>query len=267
MNLGISGKVAFVMGGSRGIGHAIAQELASAGCRVAIVARDEAAVRSAVKEMSTAGTQAIGICADLTSFAEIDRALAEVTVALGPPAIAIFNPPTPGTGSVMDLSEADFAEAFHNLVLCFMHLVKGVTPAMRDAEWGRIVTIGSMVTKQPARGQLGFDYARANVVRLAANAMSKTLAAELGAFGITINTIATGSIDSESGIRFLDQMAAEAGLSAEEYHAATFRTTTIGRIGHLDEISSLVAYLCSTRAAYTTGDNILCDGGMANSVN
>jgi 3-oxoacyl-[acyl-carrier protein] reductase len=266
MDLGIAGKVAFVMGGSRGIGKAVAQELATAGCRIVVAARQVDVIDRVVSDLRRDGTDAIGISADLSTFAEIDRALDEASANFGVPDIVIFNPPTPGTGSVMELSEADFARAFNDTVLSFMHMVKRVAPHMREKGWGRIVTIGSTVTKQPARGQLGFHYARANVVRLAALAMSKTLAAELGGSGITINTIATGSINSESGTEFLDKMAQDAGLAAADYHAAVFKSTIVGRIGRVEEIASLASYLCSARAAYTTGDNIICDGGMANAV-
>jgi 3-oxoacyl-[acyl-carrier protein] reductase len=265
MDLGIAGKVALITGGSRGIGRAISKELASEGCAVAIVARNQASIAEAVDEVRAAGGRAVGISADLSALENIDRVVTETSARLGPPDIGIFNPITPKHGAFLTLTEEDFAYAFHTLVLCFMRFVRSTTPHMREKRWGRIVTIGAACAKQPMRGQLNFAYALANTTRLAAVSLCKTASNELAPFGITVNTIATGAIDTGMAREFFGQRAQDAGLSTEQFMQALMGQVPVGRIGTPEEMAGLCAYLCSERAAYTTGETILCDGGLINS--
>jgi 3-oxoacyl-[acyl-carrier protein] reductase len=265
MNLGIAGKVALVTGGSRGIGLAVSKELAAEGCAVAIVARTQAWIDEAVAEIRRAGGHAIGISADLSVLENFDRVVAETRAELGAPDIAIFNPITPKPGAFLGLAEADFAHTYHTLVLCFMRFVHLVVPGMREKHWGRIVTIGAACVKQPMRGQINFAYALGNTNRLAAVSLCKTASAELAPFGITVNTIATGPIDTAMAREFFNARAGDVGLSGEQFMQALTAQVPVGRIGTPEEMAGLCAFLCSQRAGYTTGETILCDGGLANS--
>jgi 3-oxoacyl-[acyl-carrier protein] reductase len=265
MNLGLEGKVALVMGGSRGIGRAISRELSQEGCSIAVIARTQTWIDEAVAEIREAGGTAIGISADLSVLANFDRAVAETISRLGPPDIGIFNPITPKHGAFLDLAEEDFAAAFHALVLCFMRFVRLTMPHMRERGWGRFVTIGAACVKQPMRGQLNFAYALANTTRLAAVSLCKTISAELAPFGITVNTIATGAIDTAMARDFFATRARDAGLSTAQFMHALTAQVPAGRIGTPEEMASLCSFLCSERAGYTTGETILCDGGLINS--
>ncbi len=264
MDLGIKDKVAFVMGGSQGIGRAVANELAEAGCKIAIVARTQGPIDDAVAMIRAAGGTAIGFSSDLSVLDNIDKAIARVKQELGAPDIAVFNPPTPDHGAFFELTEEDFAYSFHTLVLCFSRLVRQVVPHMREQHWGRIVTIGAACSKQPMRGQLNFAYALANTTRLSAVSLCKTISAEVAPWGITVNTIATGAIDTDMAHRFFSDRARDVGMSEEAFMAAMGNQIPVGRVGKPEEMAALCAFLCSARAGYTTGELILCDGGITN---
>jgi 3-oxoacyl-[acyl-carrier protein] reductase len=266
MDLGIRGKVALVTGGSRGIGRAISRELARNGCAVCVVARKQGAIDEAVELIRSEGGTAIGLSADLSRLESYDEVVARTREAFGDPDIAVFNMETPAPGPFEDLTEADFSYAYHIVVLCYMRMVKAVLPAMRRQRWGRIVTVGSGAAKQPIRGSMNFAYALANTTRLAAVGLTKTIAAEVAPDGVTLNTIATGTIDTELSREWFAARAAEQGVDTQEFMGRICRMIPVGRSGRPEEMAGLCAYLCSDIAAYTTGETILCDGGMFNSV-
>jgi 3-oxoacyl-[acyl-carrier protein] reductase len=137
MDLGIAGKVAFVSGGSKGIGRSTAEILAREGCRVVIAARGQAAIDATVAAITAAGGTATGVCADLTERADVERAVTAGTEAFGPPDIAVANVHGPGPGNFFDLSDTDFAEAFRRMTLSMVYLARAVVPHMREQGWGR----------------------------------------------------------------------------------------------------------------------------------
>ncbi|WP_070153618.1 SDR family oxidoreductase [Sphingobium phenoxybenzoativorans] len=264
MDLGLRSRTALVCGGSRGIGLAIVEELTNAGCRVAILARDQARLDELVIDLRHRGHEAVGIAGDLADLEFYRHASDMATATLGPPTIAIFNGLSPRSGDFDAMTIADFAEAHHQVVGCFAAMVKAVLPGMKAEGWGRIVTIGSNVAKQPFRGDRDAAYVLANTERVAAVGLSKTLSAELAPFGITVNTILTGAIDTGSARAWCAQQAAEAGISTTQF-VDRFVNDRIPmrRMGTPDEMAALCAFLCSARAGYTTGETILCDGGVS----
>jgi len=266
MDLGLAGRTALVLGGSKGIGRAICRELAAAGANVAIVARTPATIDEAVGEMQALCVRAAGIAADLFDPASYPRVVDECTRALAAPDIAIYNLDPPPPGTFADVDEAQLAEAFRIVVLNYSRLLRLVLPHMRQQKWGRVVTIGSGTAKQLVRSSLNFGYVLANATRVAASALAKTVAAEVAADGVTINTIGTGLIESGQSTGWIHDRAREAGMSDEEFAAGMVAHIPAGRKGRPEEMAALAAYLCSDRASYTTGETILCDGGMSNSI-
>lgn len=265
MDFGISGKVALVTGGSRGIGRQISVELAREGCLVALSARRQDSIDETVAQIESEGGRAIGISADLSVLENYDRVVEQVARTFGAPDIAIFNMETPAPGRFDDLTEADFAYAFNIVVLCYLRMVRLVLPHMRERRWGRIVTIGSGAAKQPVRSAMGFDYHLANTTRIAALALSKTIASDVASAGITVNTVGTGLIDTQYARDWFAARAAESGISYEQFLQNFMRFIPAGRQGTVQDMAAVCLFLCSARAAYTTAEIVMCDGGIANS--
>ena len=249
MNLGLDGRVALVMGASRGIGRAIAAALASEGARVAVCSRSAEKLEEARAEI---GDATVAIAADSADLERLESVPAEVEEALGPVEILVLNTGGPPFGGALDHELDDWEAAYRSLVLAPRVLTGAVVPGMRERGWGRIVNVGSSSTREPLPG-LNLS----NAHRMAAVGFLKTLAAEVAADGITVNTVATG--------RFATERLATADGSLEPAEEAAAREVPVARLGRPEEYGDLVAFLASERAAYLTGTVIPLDGGLLRS--
>jgi 3-oxoacyl-[acyl-carrier protein] reductase len=258
MDLGISGKTALVSGGSKGIGRAISQALGAEGCRVVVTARGEQAVDDTVATIRAAGGTAAGIPADFTRKEEIERVVEEATATFEAPDIAVFNVYGPVVQGFDAASDDDFLSAYNDMVMSLIWMVRAVVPAMKEKDWGRLVTIGSTCVKQPHRE---LPLVTANTTRVAAVGLNKTLSADLGPFGITVNTLATGGFATERFDSYMRKRAEDAGQTYDPEAARRRPQTPVGRLGHPEEMAAVVAFLCSTSASYITGQTITVDGG------
>ncbi|MBS1883584.1 MAG: SDR family oxidoreductase [Actinobacteria bacterium] len=250
MDLGIDGRVALVMGASKGLGRAIAGALAAEGARVAIASRSRERLDAVVEELDGRATAFVADTGDLARMAELPG---EVEAALGPVEILVANTGGPPIGTALDNSLEEWEEAFRSLVLGLRVLVDAVLPGMRRQGWGRIVNVGSNSTVEPVP-----NLTLSNANRLAAIGFLKTLAGEVAADGITVNTIATGKFAT-------DRLAANHG-SMEAAERIGRETIPARRLGLPQEYGDLVAFLASDRAAYITGTVIPIDGGLLRSV-
>jgi 3-oxoacyl-[acyl-carrier protein] reductase len=249
VELGIEGRVALVMGASRGIGRGIAAALAREGVRVALASRSREKLDEAVAEIGASATPFVADTADLERLAVLP---AEVAEELGPVEILVTNSGGPPLGGALDHELEDWEVAYRSLVLAPRVLAGAVVPGMRERGWGRIVNVGSSSTREPIPG-LNLS----NAHRMAAVGFLKTLAREVAADGITVNTVATGRFATE-------RLASNAG-SMEAAEEAARREVPAQRLGRPEEYGNLVAFLCSERAAYLTGAVIPLDGGMLRS--
>ncbi|MBB3862175.1 3-oxoacyl-[acyl-carrier protein] reductase [Novosphingobium hassiacum] len=260
MDFGLTGKVALVSGGSKGMGRAAAEELAREGARVMVVARTQDAIDETVAAIRAVGGIAEGLSADMTDPDAIAGAVAQCKARLGSePDIVIAN--VYGTARLnFDTAQPqDFREGYDLLVVSAVHLAKATVPAMKARGWGRIVTIGSFCVKKPHwQIPLLVD----NVTRAAAAALSKSLSNELGVYGITVNTIAPGFIATDMAVAWMGELAREQGQDPAAAATALDRTIPLGRQGTSEEMGAAVAFLCSTRASYITGQLIMVDGGL-----
>lgn len=263
MDLGIAGKVALVTGGTHGMGRIVAEQLGENGAQVVVVARGQAGLDDTVAAIRSAGGEAVGVSADLTDFAAYPYMVDEAKLAFGAPDIAIFTPVAPPPGGFGDFDDADFDRAYAYIVKAFAHFARAVAPAMKEGRWGRIVTIGSGAAKSPARASiLNFDYVLANTVRPAGLGLSRSLADELGPYGITVNTVPPGFIDTgDAYTAFFEKCARDAGMDYDAFMAAFMKRIPANRFGTPREVGSLVAFLCSQDAGYITGQYIVVDGG------
>lgn len=265
MDLGIDGRVAFIMGGTRGIGRATAEILAAEGCAVGIVGRDEAAAEATAASIVRAGGKAFGLGVDMTVGGAAEQAVAQVERRLGGVDVAVYNGVTPKAGGFEDVDDADLEESFRMTVLGFANLVRAVSPGMKERGWGRVLTIGSRTVKQPLRSD-ELPYVLANTTRIAAVGLSKTLANELGPFGITVNTIGTGRIATQSYDDYTSAHSGQLGTGAGDFLDDKIRRIPLRRFGKPAEIASLAAFLCSENGGYVSGETINCDGGRNESM-
>jgi 3-oxoacyl-[acyl-carrier protein] reductase len=234
------------MAASRGIGRAIAVALAREGARVAVSSRSAERLGEVVEEIGDAATPFVADTDDLKRLAALP---AEVEAALGPIEILVLNTGGPPFGGALE-HDLDAWEAAHrSLVLAPRVLAGAIVPGMRERGWGRVVNVGSNTTREP-NPILNLS----NAHRMAAVGFLKTLAGEVGADGITVNTVATG--------RFATDRLADAGGSLAGAEEAARTEVPAGRLGRPEEYGDLVAFLCSERAAYLTGTVIPLDGGL-----
>lgn len=250
MELGIEGRVALVMGASRGIGRGIAAALAREGARVAVASRSRERLEEAAAEI---GAGAVPFVADTNDLEALARLPLDVAAELGSPDILVANTGGPPAGGALDHGFEEWEQAYRSLVLAPRILAGAVIPAMQARGWGRIVNVGSTTTIEP-NPALNLS----NAHRMATVGFLKTLAREVAGDGITVNTVATG--------RFATERLAELGGSMEAVEAAAREEVPAGRLGRVEEYGDLVAFLCSERAAYITGAVIPIDGGLLRSV-
>jgi len=249
MDLGLEGRVALVMGASRGIGRAIAAALVREGARVAIASRSRERIEEAAEAIGEAARPFVADAADPERLAELP---AEVESALGPIEILVANAGGPPFGGALEHDLDEWESAYRSLVLAPRVLAGAVVPGMRERGWGRIVNVGSSSTREPIPG-LNLS----NAHRMAAVGFLKTLGREVAADGITVNTVATG--------RFATDRLADAAGSLDAAEAAAREGVPAARLGRPEEYGDLVAFLCSERAAYLTGTTIPIDGGLLRS--
>jgi NAD(P)-dependent dehydrogenase (short-subunit alcohol dehydrogenase family) len=260
MDLEIAGRVSLVVGGSKGIGFEVARMLAQEGCRVAVVARTAKHIDRAVASIEAEGGHVLGVRADMTDSDHIERAVAEVTSSLGPPAIVVSQADFHVRGYFAEIRRAeDYVDSYRAYTLSQVHLLHAVLPAMQQAGWGRFVHIGSATAKEP---QSSPPHTVANATRPSTVGLLKSVADEYARFGITINTIAPGWIGTRTTDWYLTE---HEGLSDDDARREWMIETAgvpAGRLGQPSEIASTIVYLCSQQAGYINGHFIAVDGGL-----
>jgi 3-oxoacyl-[acyl-carrier protein] reductase len=253
MDLGLTGKVTVVLGSTSGLGRASAEALAAEGAHVVVVGRR----KELVDEVAAALPSAIGVVADLAEPDAPARIAEAAREAFGRVDVLVLNGGGPAPGAAPDLT-ADGARAATDLLLApHVAMVQEVLPGMRERGWGRIVAIGSSGVQQPIP-----TLTSSNVGRAALAAYLKTLAGSVARDGVTVNMVLPGRIDTDR-VASLDAAAAErTGKAAAEVRDASENSIPAGRYGAPDEFASVVTFLAGQPAAYVTGEQVRCDGGM-----
>lgn len=259
MDLGIAGRGALVTGASSGLGLASARALAGAGARVLLVSRSAERLQQAATTIHAATGQAPEfLAADLTDLDAIPGVVAAARERLGPIDILVTNAGGPPAGAFEDSTRAAFDLAYRLTLMSAVELVRAVLPDMKPRRWGRIVAITSTSVKQPIDGLL-----LSNVFRAGLTGFLKTLSREVGGFGITVNSVAPGYTETDRLMELGQRSAATRGESIEAVYAGWASATALRRLGEPDEIGAAVAWLCSERAAFITGQVMVVDGGRS----
>jgi 3-oxoacyl-[acyl-carrier protein] reductase len=249
VDLGIAGKVALVTAATRGIGLGIAQALAAEGVRVAIAARTEDDVRRTAESLG-----GLGIAVDLMAEDGPRRAFEETAGRLGPIDILVNNLGLRAGSSWSDTGAKEFETAFEGNVTVSVRLSQLVLPGMVERGWGRIVTITSVWGRETG-GAPAYNAAKAAEV-----SFTKSLAHEVAAKGVTVNSIAPGSILWPGGGWDRRQKADPEGIAEFVRH-----DMPLGRFGTIEEVASAVTFVCSMQASLVNGAVIAVDGGQSRS--
>ena len=256
MDFGIDGKTALVAASSKGLGRAVAEELAAEGARVILCARGAEALEATRAALADSGAEVTAVAADLTDPLQVERVVEAGVETFGPIDILITNTGGPPPGPFESHTPEAWTQAVRQNLNSVLNLARSVLPAMKERRWGRIVTITSVAVKQPVDGLI-----LSNSIRAAVTGFAKTLANEVASFGITVNNVMPGYTRTER----LDQLAADiaerSGGSIDDAFAAWEGQIPIGRVGDPREFGALVAFLASERASYITGTSIAVDGG------
>jgi len=256
MDLGLRDRVALVAAGSKGLGRAIALELAAEGAQVVICARGKDAIDATVAEIAGAGGRAFGFVADVSRSADVARLVESARSACGPIDILVTNSGGPRSGTFDVLSPEDWDQATRVLLTSAVELTRAVVPDMRARRWGRILNITSIAAKQPVDGLM-----LSNSLRAAVTAFARTLANEVAKDGITVNNLLPGYTRTDRVVDLAAQMAASSGTTPEAVAGRWEAQIPMGRLGEPREFAALAAFLASDRASYITGQSIAVDGG------
>lgn len=249
-----AGRRALVCASTSGLGLACAQALAGDGARVAIVGRRGDLAR---EEAARLGPDAIGLEADLTSSDATQRIIDAVREAFGGIDVLVLNSGGPPPGTALQTSDEELELALAMILKPALRTIRAIVPEMQARGWGRVVAIGSSGVEQPIRGLAASNAARAGLA-----ALLKTLASEVAADGVTVNTVLPGRLRTER-VQALDRHRAEQqGISIEEAAQETIANIPVGRYGDPMELGRVVSFLASDAASYVTGCLVRVDGGM-----
>lgn len=261
MNLSLKGRNAIICGSSQGIGLAIAEELALMGANCILLARNEENLRLATAALDISIGQ-------LHSYHGIDfndleetRALIFEIVSKGPVHILINNSGGPKAGPIVSAEEGEFISAFSQHLITNHILTKGVLNGMKAEGYGRIINIVSTSVKVPLKN-LGVS----NTIRGAVAAWAKTMANELGEFGITVNNILPGFTRTQRLESLIKTTASSTNRSETEVAQQMVAEVPAKRFGEASEIAAVAAFLATPAAAYVNGTSIRVDGGRTGSI-
>ena len=245
----ITGRVALVTGGSRGIGLAIGSTLAGAGARVVLAARHMDEVQAAATQLRESGLEVIGVAANISKAPEIEVLVHATEEAYGPVEILVNNAATNvHFGPVLDADDGMWMKMVETNLLSAVRLCRLVVPQMRRLQRGKIINIASVAGIQPGVAQGVYGALKAALIQL-----TKSLAQELGPDNIQANAIAPGLIKT----RFAQVLHETPSIRSRVEHA-----TPLGRIGEPSEIAGAALYLASPASDFTTGAVLVIDGGM-----
>lgn len=261
MNLDLTNRTAIVCGSTQGIGRAAANELATMGARVFLIARNEQKLQETIAELSSAsGQEHKYLVADFSNPVELEEKLGSF-LKNESVEILINNTGGPAGGPVNEASTVEFIAAFNMHLICNHILMQAVKEKMIAAKYGRIINVISTSVKQPLPN-LGVS----NTIRGAVANWSKTLANELGQYNITVNNVLPGATDTVRLKSIIDNKANSTGKSYDSILKEMADASPMKRVAEPEEVANAIAFLASPAASYINGINVPVDGGRTKSL-
>jgi len=270
MDLGLTNRIALVTGASKGIGAAIAHELAREGADVAICARDPAVLDETARQLAALGRQVIAVSADLATGAGVQAVVDATLARFGRVDILVNNVGgAGGPGGFMNLRDEHWQLAWDLNVMAAVRFSRALIPGMVERRWGRIINIASTSAREPDTVVVHYNCAKAGLL-----ALSKTLANAYAKDGVLVNCVLPGltrtpAVESSAAKRLKEQGVDVDGMTADDVVNRYYiprRPLPVGRIGQPEDLAAIVAFLASERASWITGTAINVDGGWVKSI-
>ena len=270
MDLGLTNRIALVTGASKGIGAAIAHELAREGADVAICARDPAVLDETARQLAALGRQVIAVSADLATGAGVQAVVDATLARFGRVDILVNNVGgAGGPGGFMNLRDEHWQLAWDLNVMAAVRFSRALIPGMVERRWGRIINIASTSAREPDTVVVHYNCAKAGLL-----ALSKTLANAYAKDGVLVNCVLPGltrtpAVESSAAKRLKEQGVDVDGMTADDLVNRYYiprRPLPVGRIGQPEDLAAIVAFLASERASWITGTAINVDGGWVKSI-
>ncbi|MDO0929615.1 SDR family oxidoreductase [Streptomyces sp. TG1A-8] len=259
MDLKLDGKRALVTGGSRGLGYAVATELAREGAQVALLARDADAVETSAGRLRAAGYDAIGVVADTTQDRQVESAVAAVTHRFGGVDILVNGAAKaaggPATG-FLTLDDDDLRFEMETKVLGYLRCARAVAPQMIERGWGRIINIGGLALRRTGS-------VFSSVRNVAVAAMTKNLADELGPVGVNVTVVHPWVTQTEGVQTMIRDGAAARGVTEAEIAEELAAGVSVGRLIQPSEVAHVVTFLASPLSVAINGEAVAAGGGLS----
>ncbi|MGY1673593.1 3-oxoacyl-ACP reductase FabG [Geodermatophilus sp. SYSU D00710] len=244
-------RVAIVTGAARGIGAATAKRLAADGFAVAVLDLDEAATKDTVQEIEAAGGRALGVGADVSDAEQVQAAVDRIAAELGAPVVLVNNAGVTRDNMLFKMTEVDWDVVMNVHLRGSFLMTRACQKHMVDAKWGRVVNLSS-TSALGNRGQANYSTAKAGL-----QGFTKTLAIELGKFGVTANAIAPGFIQTEMTKATAERM----GIGFDDFIAYAAKEIPVQRVGQPEDIAHLVSFFVSEGAGFVSGQVVYAAGG------
>ena len=262
MNLSLKNKTALVCGSTQGIGKAAAIELANMGANVVLLARSEEKLKDSLKDLDASNGQNHSyLVADFAQPNDLKKTITDFVNAGNKIHVLVNNTGGPKGGMIKDAATDEFLAAFNQHLICNHILVQAIYPGMISEKYGRIINVISTSVKQPLPN-LGVS----NTIRGAVANWSKTLANELGAFGITVNNVLPGATNTARLQTIVEVKAQQHNETIDDVFEEMASESPMKRIAQPEEVAAAIAFLASPAASYINGINVPVDGGRTKSL-
>ncbi len=259
MEFQLEKKTALVLGGSSGIGLAIAQALAARGAAITLVSSNQEKLNAATRTFDNAQNIETALC-DLSSSSAVSEFCDSLLLSERGVDILVNNSGGPKAGSIFDVSQNDWSDALQANFFAFVQLTKTCLPFMQKKHWGRIINISSTTAIEPTQQMI-----ISSSVRAAVSAFSKSISDTVARDGISINTICPGGVETDRLTSLVSAQAKKLGKDYEEVLIENSKIIPAGRYARPEELASLAEYLCCEEAGYLTGRVLSFDGGLLRS--